>query len=88
MKKLTLALMLACAMIASRTAMAGDGHFETRYQTVLICGGHYEQVYIGEVYVMQYVPPRYERRLVQVWIPERRGGGTFDLKLNWNWHTW
>jgi len=55
---------------------------------VLVCPPHYERFWNGYEYVNQYIPARYEQRLVQVWIPERHGGGTFDLNLKWKWHTW
>ncbi len=82
-------------LFAIPSVSACDGRFETRWQNVLVCGAHYQRVWISEPYTPVggywsevYVPARYERRLVQVWIPERKGGGSFNLGITWNWHTW
>lgn len=99
MKSVLWCLIVLCAVLVMPVVKADDGHYETRSRTVLICGPHYEQVWVEPLFRGQrliqvgywrecYVPARYERRLVQVWIPECRGGGALDLHINWNWHTW
>lgn len=73
-------LLLGCGTAAQATAC--DGHYEVRYQTVLVCCGHYESrwVYaplyscgrcIREGYwANYYVPPQYGTRAVQVWVAD------------------
>lgn len=82
MKKLMILILLLCG-----SASACDGHFENQVRNVQVCGAHYERVWLG-YWATVYVPCRYERQVVQVWIPERRGGGSFNLGVTWNWHTW
>ncbi len=103
MKKI-LAMILFALLLVSTPTRADDGypcggHFETRYKTVLVCAPRYERVWVEPIYndgiLVQVgywrdvmVPGRYEKRLVQVWIPERHGGGTFNLGVTWNWKSW
>ncbi len=87
MKKIVLALAVVLCLMSAQ-ASACDGHFESRSQTICVCCGHYERYWDGCRWVSYYTPPRYETRIIQVWIPERHGGGTFDIKVNWNWRTW
>ncbi len=68
--------------------LAGDGRFETRWQNVLVRESYYERVWIDGYWRDVYVPARYERKIVQVWIPERKGGGSFNIGITWNWRTW
>lgn len=79
---------VAVLLLFMGTASACDGHFETRWQSVQVYGPHYENVLLYGRVVSVLVPARYERQLVQVWIPDRRGGGSFNLGVTWNWHTW
>lgn len=86
MKMYFISVVFLMTMLGS--ASACDGHFETREQTICICEGHYERFWDGRCWVSYYAPPRYESRLVQIWIPERHGGGSLNFKINWNWRTW
>lgn len=86
MKSLFLSALFVVAMVlgsgSTTSASACEGHFETRYQTVLVYVGHYESrwVYaplyncgrlIREGYwVNVYVPPQYATRAVQVWVAD------------------
>ncbi len=84
------AFVMLLSMSACAPAMAydGDGRFETREQVICVCSGRYERFWDGRGWASYYTPPRYERQLIQVWIPARHGGGSLDFKINWNWRTW
>ncbi len=79
MKTLFLSLVFSVLALCSK-AVACEGRYETHYQTVLVCCGHYEsryvqpQYYFGRCtsnggYVSYYVPPRYEQRAFTVYVP-------------------
>ncbi len=102
MKKIFASIALVILFLSSpASACDGDGgHFETRCRTILLAPAHYERVwyeplYSPEGYLVRngywgtvYVTALYQRQQVQVWVPERRGGGEFNLGIKWNWHTW
>ncbi len=86
---------LFLATLYGAPATASDGHYEIRYQTVVVCPGRYERVWMPASYFCgrlvrhpywaeHYVPPRYTQRPVQVWVPEIRGSGG----VSWQWRLW
>lgn len=104
MKKILCFIVVLVALLCSPVSAEDgcetpQGRFETRYQTVLVCAPRCERVWVDPIYQGQrilqvgywrdvVIPAVYERRLVQVWIPERNRHGSFDLHINWNWRTW
>ena len=72
------AFLFALMLAAGFSAKASEGHYETRYQTVLV-SGHYENRWVGPVrtvygvikahYESYWVPPRYATRQVSAVQP-------------------
>lgn len=86
MKSLLLPILFVAAMVlgcgSTTSASACDGHYEVRYQTVLVYAGHYESRWVyaplyscGRIvregyYARVYSPPQYATRAVQVWVAD------------------
>lgn len=86
MKKL---ICIAVMLIAMGVASACDGYYEVRYENVLVCAPHYEQVWTVCGPRTVFCPARYERRPVRVFVPTpRSGSGGFNFGAMWNWRAW
>ncbi len=77
-KMLVLTVVFLAIVLAFTSSDSTAGHFEDREQPVMFPAEQRDGV---------IVPQHFEKRVIPVWVPERRGNGTFNLGFNWNWRT-
>jgi hypothetical protein len=85
---------LAITLSVGFSAQACEGHYETRYETVLVSDGHYESRWVGPVragygyiaahYESSWVPPRYATRQVSVFVSDNKSSNSSSKETSFS----